>query len=597
MAFYNEDLIEEIRSSNDIVDVISQYVSLKRSGRNFFGLCPFHNEKSPSFSVSPEKQIFHCFGCNAGGNVIHFVSKIENVDFKESLEILAQRVGITLPQNSYSVDNKKQKLKEKVYEINKETALFYHNRLYLPISKAGQEYVKRRKLDNNTLKMFSIGYSGNFDELYKYLKSKNYSDEEILASSLVNKNEKGYYIDRFRKRLMFPIHDVRDRVIGFGGRILDNSLPKYINSPENVVYNKGRNLFALNVAKKYDIKRIIVVEGYMDTISLYQRGITNVVASLGTSLTESQGRLLRKYSDEIIISYDSDTAGQAATLRGLEILQNLGCNVKILQMQDAKDPDEYVIKYGSARFNKLVDEAISLVEFQVKLLKSTLDLNNTSDKIKFLNKMASVLAKVDNAIEQEIYINNIALEYKISKEAIQGQINKIKNKNNLGSKILEKPQIVIKQNKQNTNSQQIDEVIIKKERVIIYLLSENSNNLINILQNYIIPNDFKLDIHKEILEKLYDEVKKGNSNISSILNLFEDQEKINYISGIITSEYEILDKEKALMDTIVSINREKLMKRRNDIIEQLDNSTSFSKEEISELENELSKIIIELAKK
>ena len=283
---YSENLIEEIRTNNDIVDVISQYVVLKRSGRNFFGLCPFHKEKSPSFSVSPDKQIFHCFGCGVGGNVIHFVSKIENLNFKDTLEMLANRANIPLPTLSNSPQEEKiANLKAKVYKINEEAARFYHENLYKPTSKLAQEYIKKIELNNKTLQSFLIGYSGKFDELYQLLKSKGFSEEEILASSLVNKNENGKFIDRFRGRLMFPIQDVQGRVIAFGGRVLDDSKPKYINSPENIVYSKGRHLFGLNVAKKGDTKSIIIVEGYMDAISLYQRGITNVVASLGTALT------------------------------------------------------------------------------------------------------------------------------------------------------------------------------------------------------------------------------------------------------------------------------------------------------------------------
>ena len=379
MVRYSEELIEEIRSSNDIVDVISKYITLKRSGRNFFGLCPFHKEKSPSFAVSPDKQIFHCFGCGAGGNVIHFISKIEGLDFKDTLELLANRVNIELPTLDNLEDDKTARLKSKVYEINKIAAEFYHENLYKPASKTAQEYIKKRKLDNRTLKAFLIGYAGNFNELYLLLKQKGYTEEEMLASSLVKRTENGGYMDSFRKRLMFPIQDVRERVIAFGGRVLDDSKPKYINSPENIVYSKGRNLFGLNVAKKHDTRKIIIVEGYMDAISLYQRGITNVVASLGTAMTEAQGRLLRRYSEQVILGYDADGAGQAAILRGMEILQNLGCDIRVLQIEGAKDPDEYVLKYGPERFQKCVDNAISLVEFKVKVLLKELNIEYTID--------------------------------------------------------------------------------------------------------------------------------------------------------------------------------------------------------------------------
>ena len=300
MIRYSDELIDEIKNNNDIVDVVSQYVHLKRSGRNYFGLCPFHNEKSPSFAVSPDKQIFHCFGCGVGGNVIHFISKIEGINYRESIELLAERANITLPKLESIGDNKTQELKDKIYQINKEAAYFYHENLYKPTAKPAQEYVKKRKLNNATLKEFLIGYSGNFNELYNFLKSKGFSDEAILASDLVNRNDRGQFIDRFRHRLMFPIQDVRGRIIAFGGRVLDDSKPKYINSPENLVYSKGRHLFGLYNAKKHDTKKILIVEGYMDVISLHQRGITNVVASLGTAMTEAQGRLLRRSSEQII---------------------------------------------------------------------------------------------------------------------------------------------------------------------------------------------------------------------------------------------------------------------------------------------------------
>ena len=284
MPRYSDEIIEEVRQTNDIVDIISQYVHLKRRGRNFFGLCPFHNEKSPSFSVSPDKQIFHCFGCGVGGNVFTFLSKIEGINFVEAVQTLAERSNIQLPTLENNVDTAKEELKAKVLKVNEFTAAYYHENLYKPESKIAQDYIKRRKLSNETLKSFRLGFSGKFDELYQALKKEGFQDLEILESGLVNKNDKDRYIDRYRNRLMFPICDARGRVIAFGGRVLDDSKPKYINSPENIVYSKGRNLFGLNVAKKGDTKKLLIVEGYMDVISLHQRGITNVVAPLRYSL-------------------------------------------------------------------------------------------------------------------------------------------------------------------------------------------------------------------------------------------------------------------------------------------------------------------------
>jgi DNA primase len=585
-------LIEEIKNSNDIVDVISQYVNLKRSGRNFFGLCPFHKEKSPSFSVSPDKQIFHCFGCGAGGNVIHFISKIENADFKEAIGILANRAGIELPTLNNYEDNKTALLKSKVYEINQIAAEFYHQNLYKPTSKIGQEYIKKRKLDNRTLKSFLIGYSGNFDELYRILKQKGFTEEEILASSLVNKTDDGKYIDRFRKRVMFPIQDTRNKVIAFGGRVTDDSKPKYINSPENIVYSKGRHLFGLNVAKRGELKNIIIVEGYMDAISLYQRGITNVVASLGTALTEAQGRLLRRYSERVTIGYDSDGAGQAATLRGLEILQNIGCDVRILQISGAKDPDEYVIKYGPERFLKCVEQAISLVEFKVKMLKQSLNLDNINDKIKFLNQVAKILSNVTNSIERELYVEKIANEYNVSKEAIYGEVNKLIYAKNTGEKTLEKP-IVKKEIKKE--KQEIDSSTTKRENLIIYLLINYPQESYKKIKSVISENDMKLEENQKILKKMYEEIEKGNINID-ILNYFEEQNIIDHISGIMSYDFEISDLNKCIEDVVNTYEKDKLINRRQEILDIIKNGQGFSEEELNNLEDELSNIVIKLKK-
>lgn len=560
----------------------------------FFGLCPFHKEKSPSFSVSPDKQIFHCFGCGVGGNVIHFVSKIENLDFKDTLELLANRANIELPTLSNSQDDKKAILKAKVYQVNEEAAKFYHENLYKPTSKPAQEYIKKRKLDNKTLKSFMIGYSGKFDELYRLLKSKGFGDEEILASSLVNKTEDGKYIDRFRKRLMFPIQDVRGRVIAFGGRVLDDSKPKYINSPENIVYSKGRNLFGLNIAKKGDTKKIIIVEGYMDAISLYQRGITNVVASLGTALTEQQGWLLRKSCEQVIIGYDADGAGQAATLRGLEILQNMGCDIRILQIYGAKDPDEFVIKYGPERFLKCVDNAISLVEFKVKTLRQGLDIENTNDKIKFLNQIAKILANVDNNIEKEIYIDKISEEYGISKEAIYGEVNKLSYSKNKDTKILEKP-ISSYISKEKIEEEKIDEKTLKREKMLIYILVNYPEESYTKVKDIITIDLIKLEKNHQIIKKLYEELEKGNIN-TNILDYFNDSDIINYLSGIMASDFEITDIHKGIDDLITIYTKEKLISKRNNIIKQLDNTQNLTKEEIANLEKELNEIILKLAR-
>ena len=596
MVRYSDELLDEIKSKNDIVDIVSQYVVLKRTGRNYMGLCPFHKEKSGSFCVSPDKQIFHCFGCGVGGNVFHFISKIENLNFKESVEMLANRAGVELPVSSNSAeDDKRERLKSRVYEVNKCAAEFYHENLYKPTAKPGQEYVKKRHLDNKTLKAFKIGYSGRFNELYTELKSKGFTEEEILASCLVNKNPDGKFIDRFRNRLMFPIFDTHERVIAFGGRVLDDSKPKYINSPEDIVYSKGRHLFAFNIARKYNSKTIIMVEGYMDAVSLHQRGIHNAVASLGTALTEAQGRLLRRSCEKVIIGYDADGAGQAATLRGLEILQNLGCDIRILQIEGAKDPDEFVVKYGPERFQMYVDKAISLVEFKVKMLKKSLDLDNVNDKIKFLNEVAKIVAKVENSMEREVYVDKISLEYKVSKDAIYAEINKLLYVNSRTEQKLEKKVVPVKNVSIQQDEQPVDVKTKRLESLVIYLLINYPDKSFERLKKLIDNNVIKIERNKAIINKLYEEHEKGNINIENILDLFEDEITVNYLSGIMSSDFEITDVDKCIEDVFVTYRKELLLQRRNEILGKIDNN-GLTKEEVANLEAQLNEVIIQLAK-
>ena len=589
---YSDEILDEVRNSNDIVDVISQYISLKRSGRNYFGLCPFHNEKSPSFSVSPDKQIFHCFGCGVGGNVISFISKIEGIGFKEAIEVLAEKANIKLPTIDNNLDSKKEELKSKVYKVNSFTAEFYHKRLYESSSKTAQEYVKKRQLNNETLKSFKIGFSGKFDELYQALRNEGFKDEEILESGLVNKNDNGKYIDRYRNRLMIPIFDERNRVIAFGGRVLDDSKPKYINSPENIVYSKGRHLFGLNVAKKGETKRLLIVEGYMDAISLHQRGITNVVASLGTALTTQQGWLLRKNAEQVILGFDSDGAGQTAIMRAMEVMQNMGCDMRVLQMSGAKDPDEYVIKYGSARFQKLLDEAISLIEFKIKVLQKDLNLENASDKIKFLNEIAKLISKIDNTMEREIYIEKIAKGYSISKEAIYAEVNKLQYSNRQTTKILEKEKTIIKRNKLQI-SNQISEEIKKRENTIIWILI-NSIETYKVIKNNINIEDFKDETNKEILKKIYEELEKGNTNIISVLDHAENEKIQNHLTEIMATDYGITDNKKAIEDLLKKYELEKLENKRNSLLLELNQETDLEKKR--NIGKELNDIVLVLSR-
>ena len=602
MIRYSDEIIEEVRQNNDVVDIISQYVHLTRKGRNYFGLCPFHSEKSPSFSVSPDRQIFHCFGCGVGGNVYTFLMKIEGITFKESLEQLAERANIQLPTLENNADTAREELKAKVYKVNEFAAEFYHKNLYQPVAKIGQEYVKKRRMNQETLEAYRIGFSGKFDELYKALKAEGFGEKEILESGLVNKRDNGTYIDRYRERLIFPICDVRGKVIGFGGRILDDSKikdskfpqPKYINSPENVVYSKGRHLFGLNVAKKDATKKLLIVEGYMDVISLHQRGITNVVGALGTALTEQQGWLLRKSTEQVILGFDADGAGQTAVARSMEILQKMGCDMRVLQIEGAKDPDEYIVKFGEGRFKLAMDNAISLVEFKVKNLKKGLNLDNTGDKIKFLNEIAKILSKVDNTMEREIYIEKIAQGYNISKEAIYAEVNKLIYAGNKGDKILQNKNREIKYVESKIQENDIiDEDLERRENTIIAILLENNKDAFEKIKQQIKPEDFKSEINKEIAKKLYEELEKEECNINKLIDTFDENIQ-SHITMLMATDFEIEDIDKAVEDILIKYERERLDNRKKEVLKQLETESDAEKK--MQLGKELSNIIIALSK-
>ena len=598
---YSDEIIEEVRQNNDVVDIISQYVHLTRKGRNYFGLCPFHSEKSPSFSVSPDRQIFHCFGCGVGGNVYTFLMKIEGITFKESLEQLAERANIQLPTYENSADAAKDELKAKVYKVNEFAAEFYHQNLYKPVAKIGQEYVKKRKMNRETLEAYRIGFSGKFDELYKALKAQGFGEKEILESGLVNKNANGTYIDRYRERLMFPICDARGKVIAFGGRILDDSKikdpkfpqPKYINSPENVVYSKGRHLFGLNVAKKESAKKLLIGEGYMDVISLHQRGITNVVGALGTALTEQQGWLLRKSTEQVILGFDADGAGQTAIERSMKILQKMGCDMRVLQIEGAKDPDEYIVKFGEGRFRLAMDNAISLVEFTVKNLKKDLNLDNTSDKIKFLNEIAKILSKVENTMEREIYIEKIAKGYNISKEAIYAEVNKLIYAGNKTDKVLQSNTKEVKRVEIEIKDDIIDEDLQRRENTIIAILLENNNNIFQKIKEKIKPEDFRSEINKKIAKELYNELEKEDCNINKLIDTF-DETMQSHITMLMATDFEIEDVDKAVEDILTKYEKERLENRKREILKQLEIEQDAQKK--TQLGKELSNVIIALSK-
>ena len=421
---YGEEIIEEVRSRNDIVDLISTYVPLKKKGSSYFGLCPFHNEKSPSFSVSRDKQMYYCFGCGAGGNVFTFLMEYENFSFPEALKYLAERAGMALPEEEISEEAKRaMDDKARLREMNKLSANYFYYLLHSKRGQKGLAYLKDRGITDATIKHFGLGYADIYnDDLYRFLKSKGYSDEDLKDSALVTIDERRGGSDKFWNRVMFPIMDVNNRVIGFGGRVMGDGSPKYLNSKETKLFDKSRNLYGLNFARSSRKKEIILCEGYMDVISMHQAGIDTAVCACGTALTPDQVKLISQYAEEVILSYDSDEAGQKATLRSLELFRNSPVRVGVLQIPGAKDPDEYIKKYGADRFKALLDGVGNALDFRLGRLRSQYDLKQDAQRLEYVKEAVEMLAQRSNPTEQEVYAGRLAEETNISKTAIMAQL-------------------------------------------------------------------------------------------------------------------------------------------------------------------------------
>ncbi|MDI6602289.1 MAG: DNA primase [Thermoanaerobacteraceae bacterium] len=507
------DIVNEIIERADIIDIINEYTRLTQKGKNYMGLCPFHREKTPSFSVSREKQLYHCFGCGASGNVITFIEKIENVDFQGAIKILADRLGIDIQEE----DRPHSKEIEILYRINSIAGRYFYKNLYLREGKNAYTYLKNRGLNNDDIRRFGIGYSlPRWDGLLKYLKSLGYDEEIIEKAGLAIKGTKGYY-DRFRGRVIFPIFNEEGMVAGFGGRVLDDSKPKYLNSPETIIYNKSRTLYGLNIARKSKEKSLIIVEGYMDCIALQKYGFLNTVASLGTSLTLPQARLLKKYADEVYICYDSDIAGQEATLRGLKILDKLNVRIKIVSLPEGKDPDEFIKLRGKDDFSELIENAIYYKEYLIMRLAQRYNLEDLEQKSRFVNDALRVIADVEDEIEVDNYIKMISGLAKVSINAVRTQYDKFVNRR---SEVF-KPKMYINGNNRdnrymNENFQKdidrLENAYINAEKIIIY----------NILRN----NDLEPDIYEKINPDIFeDEFIKKVYKI--IYLLYKNQEDIN----------------------------------------------------------------------
>ncbi|MCD7817817.1 MAG: DNA primase, partial [Lachnospiraceae bacterium] len=422
--FYSDDVVEEVHLRNDIVSVVSGYVKLQRRGSNYFGLCPFHNEKSPSFSVSPSKQMYYCFGCGAGGGVFNFIMEYENYTFPEAVRFLAERVGISLPEEEYSEEARQARdLRSSVLELNKKAARFYYYQLRSPQGKRGMDYLKNRGLTDETMKHFGLGYAiQDGGSLYRYLRQQGTSDQLLKESGLMQVNERQGMYDKFWNRVIFPIMDVNNKVIGFGGRVMGDGKPKYLNSPETVVFDKSRNLYGLNFARTSREKTLLVCEGYMDVISMHQAGFTNSVASLGTALTSRHASILKRYTDEVILTYDSDEAGVKAALRAIPLLKEAGISTRVLHMDPYKDPDEFIKALGTEAFQERIDRAENSFLFELSVMERSYDMKDPDGKTKFFQAAAGKIAGLELEIERENYIEAVVGRYQISYEGMRKMV-------------------------------------------------------------------------------------------------------------------------------------------------------------------------------
>ncbi|KEI97374.1 DNA primase [Clostridium botulinum A2B7 92] len=558
----SEDVVQKVIELNDIVDVISGDIKLKNSGRNYFGLCPFHHEKTPSFSVSQDKQIYKCFGCGEAGNVVTYVMKTKNVAFPEAIKILAERVNIDIEEDKKENTNNP---KDKIYKINVDAARYFFNNLI--INKNAINYFLNRGVTKSIIKRFGLGYSkDSWDGLLRHLKTKGYTELDMLSAGLIIKGKNGSYYDRFRNRVMFPVFDYRGKVIGFGGRVLNNAKPKYLNSPETMVFKKGINLYGLNYAVKENKDRVlIIVEGYMDCITLHQYGIKNSVASLGTALTTNQARLLKRYADKVIISYDSDTAGQLATQRGLEILKDVGLGVEILTVPDGKDPDQFVKAHGKESYLKLVKEALPLIEYKIKISKQDLNIGDKRQAIQYIDRYIKIIENLD-PVEKDMYIRRLSEETNIEIQTLYDQLNK-KNQNS-------------RKNGKEVNMLEafgqklyLEPAYIRAERFILQLMF-NYNNIYEYIKNSINEQDIIKETHKVIYKYIKDTLEDSNIQNKKLhietlcnKNVETSKEWVNILNTNFI--YKEDESKKFIDDAILNIKKYKLEKYKEDLLKKI----------------------------
>lgn len=597
--FFPEDLIEEIRVNNDIVEVISEYVHLEKKGKNFFGKCPFHNEKTASFSVEPVKQIFHCFGCNKGGNVIHFIMSIENIDFPEALKLLADRAKIQIPEMTGGIqDDAKLKLKKELLQINIEAARFFHNNLISKKNKLPIAYLSDRQIKKQTVIKFGLGYAEDkYDVLYRHLKEAGFSDASIFKSGLVIvKEDTNKVFDRFRGRIMFPIFDIRGNVIAFGGRVLDSSQPKYMNSPETDVYQKGKHLYAMNFAKSSCSEQLILAEGYMDVISLHQSGIINAVAPLGTALTENQGKLMKKYTEEIVLSFDSDSAGQAAALRSLDLLNEMGCKVKVLSIPSGKDPDEYIKSHSVDEFKKLVVDSKNLIDFKFELLNKKIDTSTNDGKVKFIDKAVLILDRIDNNVERELYVRKLSRNFGISEQSIYSEIAKKQERKvkQESKKVREFSKDINTVKKNTIKSKNNSDGLLEKLQLMLLATICYDNNVYMQIKDVLDTEKFSTDEIRQALVFAIERIEsKEGILVGEILNRLSTPLAENF-ANIIQSQSIYENNKKAALDIIKNIDIYNLEARKDEIIE-LKKSSDLTEGDVELLNRELSNIVLNIA--
>ena len=551
--YYPEELIEEIRVKNEIVSVISGYVRMQKKGSSYFGLCPFHNEKSPSFSVSPAKQMYYCFGCGAGGNVITFVMEYENLTFQEAVRMLADRAGVNLPELEYSEEaRQKESKRAKLLEVNKEAAKYYYYMLRTPRGKTGYQYLAGRQLSEETMKKFGLGYAdGAGSDLTAYLRSKGYTDELINESGLTGFDEKRGMHDKFWNRVMFPIQDSNHRVIGFGGRVMGDAKPKYLNSPETMIFDKSRNLYGLNFARTSRKGNIILCEGYMDVIAMHQAGFTQAVASLGTAFTTGQASLLGRYTEEVLLAYDSDGAGVNAAMRAIGILKESGLRGKVIDMQPYKDPDEFIKNMGAGAFQERIDQAQNSFFFELKILERDYRMDDPESKTAFHREIAKKLCSFEEEVERENYIESVAQKYHIGFDNLRKLVSGYAARTGLVQPVARPKSTVTKKSTPEENTK-------RSQRLLLTWITEEPGVYPKI-SAYITAADFTEPLYRQVADRLFADLEAGNYNPAAIISAFEEEQEQRAVAELFNTRLEEIttdkEREKAFHDILCAVKQ------------------------------------------